>query len=380
MEKIRDLIRNISPILIKPDKTSLTIGISKRFFLFNLMKRLVNIIEEDPHLNFVAVLKSYKVLGKILTGTLHEFYRDRNRLYFKNFFHDRTLYEIVKADLEYLHPEFKDIKMTITKKGVIIYNNYDKHSFNVLLLTIHSGTWVPENIKKHHEITEKTRTREEDIDTHRIYCKLVLEKKGIWIDNKLSRFVIDFNRTIEGAIYDTYKDVEQKPVWTGELSKSQYADIFSAYREFYFTLARLIDTFSFNIIFDGHSMKDINNRPEISFGTRYIPKFYLPIVRSMQRKMSTMGYGRVFLNSPYGGGFILKWLSTQFPYAFVFSMEINKKLYMTKDRTRSIMPKVHKLSDDLINIFDIDLEEAFASVPERKDKATSSAKYLPKSI
>ena len=102
------------------------------------------IIEEDPHLNFVAVLKSYKVLGRILTGTLHEFYRDRNRIYFKRFFTEPELYEMVKKDLEALYPKYKDVKMTITKQGLLIYDNYKKNTFNVLLITAHSGLWVPE--------------------------------------------------------------------------------------------------------------------------------------------------------------------------------------------------------------------------------------------
>ena len=63
----------------------------------------------------------------------------------------------------------------------------------------------------------------------------------------------------------------------------------------------------------------------------------------MQRKMSSLGYSPVLLNAPYGGGFILKWLGTKFPHAFVFSMEINKVLYMSADRLRSIQERIDKI-------------------------------------
>ncbi len=122
MQKIREIIENVSPVLIQPGTGSVTIGISKRFFLFQLMNRIINLIEEEPHLNFIAALKSYKVLGRFLYGTLHEFYRDRNRVYFKNFFLDKRLYELVRADLEYLHPKYSHVNMTITKRGLVIYD------------------------------------------------------------------------------------------------------------------------------------------------------------------------------------------------------------------------------------------------------------------
>jgi len=378
MERIREILEGISPVLIKPGSDSVTIGVSKRFFLFKLMNRIINLIEEDPHLNFVAFLKSYKVLGKILSGTLHEMYRDRNRIYFKNFFYDRSLYEVVKKDIEYLYPEHGNLKMTITKRGVIIYDNFKKGGFNTLLLTIHSGIWVPERVQDKFMISDIERQQEEDRDTHRIYNKLVLEKGGIWIDNKQSRFVIDFNRSIEGAVYDSYKvdDKVQSIVWKQVLSKRDYTDAFQSYREFYFTLSKLLDAYDFNIIFDGHSMKQLPGRPNISFGTRYIPNFYMPIVKTMQRKMIAMGYKPVMLNNPYGGGFILKWLSTKFPNIFIFSMEVNKCLYMTKDRMRSIERKLQKLSTDVSKIFDLDTpEENKMKWPDKK-KRTSAADYI----
>jgi len=381
MEKIKEFMENLSPVLIRPSSSSLTISISKRFFLFKLMNRILNLIEEDPHLNFISILKSYKIFGKFLTGTLHEFYRDRNKLYFKNFFFDMELYEIIKKDIEYLHPKYDDVKMTITKNGVIIYDNYKKNSFNVLLLTIHSGTWVRENIKKKHLVSEKDRMVEEDRDTHKIYSRLVLEKGGIWIDNKKSRFVIDFNRGIERAIYDNYSIRKGKysDVWKELPTKSEYRNIFNTYREFYFMLSTLVDTYKFNIIFDGHSMKDLPGRPNISFGTRYIPNFYIPIVKSMQRKITSMGYSPVLLNTPYGGGYILKWLSTKYPNVFIFSMEVNKKLYMNKNRTKSLKKKLEKVSSDLTNIFDIDPpEENQKEWPELKDKRTKAAKDIPR--
>ncbi len=357
MEKIREIIETLSPLLISPNLTSITVGISKRFFLFQMMNKLVNLIEEDPHLNFIALIKSYKVLGRILTGTLHELYRDRNKLYFKNFFLDRKLWKLVKEDLESLYPKYKDIDLTMTKRGVIIYDNYKKHAFNVLLMTIHNGTWVPEPIKKKLSLSDKARFIEEDVYSGELYRNLVLDKGGVWIDNKQSRFVIDFNRSLGKAIYADRSEEFLKVVWNEPLTKKESDEITASYREFYFALTTLLDSHQFNIIFDAHSMKDLPGRPNLSFGTKYIPKFYVPVVKGMQRKVMAMGYSPVYLDNPFRGGNILYWLSVKFPNVFIFSMEVNKKLYMNKSRTKMYKTKVKKIAENISNIFDIDVED-----------------------
>ncbi|MFH1275488.1 MAG: N-formylglutamate amidohydrolase [Candidatus Woesearchaeota archaeon] len=360
MNYIKEVLERISPVLISPKSTSLTLSISKRFFLFELMNKLVDTIEEDPELNFIALLKSYKILGKFLHGTIHEFYRDRNNLYFKNFFYDRKLYEIVKADLEYFYPKYKethkDMKMTITKKGVIIYDNYKKNAFNVLLTTIHSGTWIPEFIEKKMLVSSMKRHQEQDLDTHKIYSPLVLEKGGIWIDNKQSRFLIDFNRDAIKAIYKDRSEDWIDQVWKEEPTEKEKVEIFKSYHEFYFTLGKLLETYQFNIIFDGHSMNGLPKRPMISFATDLIPKFYLPIVKGMQKKMLSMKYVSVNFNDPYKSGNIIRWLSEKYPSAFVFSMEVNKKLYTTNDSMKSYQNKIEKLAKDIPKIFEIEDE------------------------
>ncbi|MAE42426.1 hypothetical protein CMO93_01530 [Candidatus Woesearchaeota archaeon] len=360
---LRKLFEQISPILInQPSSTSITIGLSKRFLIFQMLEKLTRRIEDDPHLNFISVLKNYKVLGKILDGTLYELHRDRNKLYFKNFFIDHDLYETVKKDLEWvyhkcekskeLHEKIKEIKLTVTKRGVIVYDNYQKNQFNVLLMTIHSGTWMRKDVQEKQSISRQKRLLEEDIDTHKIYSNLVLEKGGIWIDNKASRFACDYNRSPSRAIYANKSEKWINKIWKEELTEQQRRWLMEGYHEFYFTLSRLIDTYRFNIIFDGHTMKNKKGRPEISFGTKYIPNFYMPIVRSMQRKLHNL-YNPVLLNVPYFGGYILEWLSNQFPDVFIFSMEVNKKLYMSRNRRKVILKKLKDVSKNITNIFDI---------------------------
>jgi len=149
--KIRDIIENLSPVLIGQNSASISIGLSKRFFIFQLLKKLTQKIEDDPYLNFISVLKNYKILGSFLNGTLYELHRDRNNSYMRNFFIDKGLYAMVKADIEWLYSrgaKYREIMLTITKRGVIIYDNYKKNSFNVLLTTIHSGQTVDSNGKK----------------------------------------------------------------------------------------------------------------------------------------------------------------------------------------------------------------------------------------
>jgi N-formylglutamate amidohydrolase len=361
MDKInlRDMLRNVSPILIKPASTSITVSLSKRFFLFNLINKAIKTIEEDPHLNFISLLKSYKVLGRILYGTVHELHRDRNKMYFKNFFVERELWKLVRDELEWLVKEYKnvsEIKLTLTKRGVMIFDNYKKDSFNVLLMTIHSGTWAPKDVIEKMKLTPKKRYHYEDIETHKIYSRLVLEKGGIWIDNKLSRFACDFNRNMEKCIYGNDTEWWISEVWKEPLSESQVTILKQTYREFYFTLSRLLESYRFNIIFDGHSMWDSEDRPRLSFGTQHIPKFYMPIVKSMHRKLVNMGYSPAF-NKPYKGGYILKWLSTKFPDLFIFSMEINKVIYTTNNHRKPLKRKIKQLSKDLSQIFNIEIED-----------------------
>ena len=40
------------------------------------------------------------------------------------------------------------------------------------------------------------------------------------------------------------------------------------------------------------------------------------------------------INQPYEGGYILAWISKQYPSVFTFSMEINKKRYLSSDRLK----------------------------------------------
>ncbi len=355
-ENVSKLMSYISPVLINSKSNSVTLSLSKRFVLFQILEKLVRKIEDDPYLNFISVLKNYKVLGKILTGSIYELHRDRNQMYFKNFFADRDLWKLVKDDLEWCYKRNKNLKITITRNGVVIYDNYKKNDFNVLLFTIHSGVWMPKDISQKQTLSVEQRLLEEDIDTHKIYSGLVLEKGGIWIDNKFSRFACDFNREPERAIYENSQESWIRKVWDKELTIKQRERLMEVYNEFYFTIQKLVDTYRFNIIFDGHSMRHLPGRPEISFGTKYISKFYMPIVNGMRWKLRKMGY-ETALNKPYPGGYILKWIAERFSDLFIFSIEVNKNLYMTKNRKKVLKKKKEKLSNDILQIFDIEPKE-----------------------
>lgn len=356
-KKIKHLFERISPIAIEPGSTYITVGISKRFLLFEGARRLARKIEDDPHLNFIAGLKRYKAFGNFLTGTIWELYRDRNRPYVRNFFLERQLYKKVKEDIEWAYERNQDFMITITKRGVIVYDNYKKNSFNVLLITPHSGQWLPQEVYEKQVLTKEARAIEEDIDTHKIYGGLVLAKGGIWIDNKLSRFACDYNRDAERAIYtDKSESWITDKMWKEPLSASQRAWLMEGYEEFYVTLQNLIDSYRFNIIFDGHSMKDMQGRPEISFGTEFIPRFYMPVVISMRKKLSVLGYTDVRLNSPYRGGNLIRWMHNRFPDVFVFSVEVNKKLYTSDGKFKSKTKKIETLANNITNIFDIEVE------------------------
>jgi len=325
--------------------------IYERFFLFKIVRDATHVLAKDLNETFVTLLKSYKILGRILNGTVEEFYKNRSRLWFKKFFVEKELYELVKQDIESLYPKYKDVKVIMTKRGVVIYDNYKKNSFNILLMTIHSGTWIDNKLEKRMCPIKSKLLREEDIATDKIYRNIVLEQNGIWIDNKQSRFICDFNRDMNSAIHTSTSQQWIKKIWKEPPTEAQKKHILDSYKEFYFTLTRLLETYRFNIIFDAHSMRNLPGRPSVSFGTRYVPLFYIPIVKKLAKKFNNLGYEKVRFNYPFKGGYILQFLSTKFPDIFIFSMEINKRLYM--DKTEKIIKKrkVKKLSENLLKVF-----------------------------
>lgn len=79
-------------------------------------------------------------------------------------------------------------------------------------------------------------------------------------------------------------------------------------------------------------MRHEKTRPSISFGTHYIPKFYLPIVASLKKKIMSMGYE---------------------------SCGINKKIYLYPDRLKTKPKNIEKISNDLVKIFDIQEEDGY---------------------
>ena len=354
LKMIRDFIEQITPVTISPTTTSITISLSKRFFIFQIAKELIKKIEDDPYLNFISFLKNYKVLKSFITGGISDLYRDRNKSYFRHFFSDKELYELVKNDITWVYERNKEIKLTIMKNGLIIYDNYRKNKFNILLLTVHSGTWVPRAIGMLQSTTKAERALEEDVEIHKVYGPLFLEKGGIWIDCKFSRFACDLNRAPGRAIYSKNSENWVGDIWKQELSRSQRRRLMHVYDEFYFILGKIVDAYKFNIIFDAHSMKDEPERPEMSFGTKYIPKFYLPVIKSMQKKLQKLGYAAVQFNAPYHGGHILQWLSGKFPDLFIFSMETNKKLYLDA-RGKTVDEKnLNALAGNITKIFEIE--------------------------
>jgi len=175
----------------------------------------------------------------------------------------------------------------------------------------------------------------------------------------MSRFACDFNRHPSRAIYSNKSETtwSVKRLWKKRLTEKEKKNLMNIYGEFYFTLSKLLESHRFNIIFDGHTMMNLKKRPEISFGIDSVPKFYQPIIRSMQYKLISMGYKSVKINDPYGGGYILKWISTLYPGIFICSMEINKSIYMTKDMKKVKKNNIKKISKDVCHIFDIQDDE-----------------------
>ncbi len=315
------------------------------------LKKVNERIDKNLHLSFVSLLYSYKAFEPVLDGTISYFYRNRNTLWFRKFFPEKELYELVKADIKHHHKNYPNIKLTITKYGTMIYDNYKRNKFNILLITAHAGVWVPKYIKSLMALRKSKRLMEEDIGTDLIYGPLVLDRGGIWIDNKQSRFVCDYNRSRESAVYTNTSEKRVQNIWKRSLGNKQKERILERYDYFYHVLNQLIDTYRFNIIFDAHSMVDEPDRPPFSFGIDFSPRFYYPIIMKMKENLELEVKEEVLINNPFGAGYILEHLAKQFPDVFIFSMEINKKLYMDKKHCRTYKRKVKKLSKNIEDLF-----------------------------
>jgi len=336
------------------DKIGETVIKQKKHYdvAMNEFKKISDRIERHPHLNFISLLGASKLIGNVLDNTLAYFFRNRNSYWFKKFFEDRELYELVREDIEYYYKKYPGIRLTLTKDGIMIYDNYQPNHFNIFLLTIHGGTWIPDYVKKLMSVSRAVIYSEEDIATDRIYGPLVLKKGGIWINTKQSRFVCDFNRAPERAIYSNNSEDRVRNIWHEELKPGQKARIMKSYRRFYQLLDTLIETYRFNIVFDGHSMVNEPGRPALSFGVKFVPQFYGPIVAEMRKTLMRETKKDVEINTPYSGGYILEYLSAHFPDIFIFSMEINKKLYMDKSHMNLKKRNMWKLSRAVENIFE----------------------------
>lgn len=310
------------------------------------------LIEKNLHLSFISLLGASNLIGEVLDNSLAYFYRNRNAYWFKKFFEDQELYGLIKEDIEFYFKKYPKIRLTLTKDGTMVYDNYQENHFNVLLLTIHGGTWIPDYVNELMAVSKATVYCEEDIATDYLYGPLVLEKGGIWINTKQSRFVCDFNRAPERAIYANNSEARVKEIWKKELTPNQKQRIMKSYQRFYQLLDTLIETYRFNIVFDGHSMVNEPSRPSLSFGVKFVPQFYGPIVAEMRKTLTRETKEEVEINTPYSGGYILEYLSGQFPDIFIFSMEINKKLYMDSRCLKIKKRCLAGLSKAVNNIFD----------------------------
>ncbi len=341
--------------------------------VLNELMKINDKIESTPHLNFISLLNSYKRTIDVLDGTIAYFHRKKNTIWFKEFFPEKELYESVKEDIELYYKDYPKTNLTITKNGIMIYDNYKKNQFNTLLMTVHGGKWVPKYGQELMEITEEKRFQEDDMGTDIIYGPLVLEKGGVWINAKFSRFFCDLNRARERAIYTNESEKRVKNIWKGKLNKRQKEVILKNYDQFYYVLNKLIETHRFNIIFDGHSMVHEKGRPDLSFGTSYIPAFYMPIVETMKKNLTTHACKNVVFNKPYKGGYILKYLSTKYPDVFIFSMEINKKLYMGNKHLKTDNRRLQKLSRAVKGMFHFEENREKCNV-DKEDSKTMGEK------
>lgn len=235
----------------------------------------------------------------------------------------------------------KEVKVAIFKPGIIISKKPKQHGSkdNLLLTTIHNGTYIPANIEKYFYWNSKRRRTEEDIGTADLYRGLFHELGGTWINVLFSRFWIDLNRTKENALFKYEADTK----YNVNLEKmSKYLEESEKYyNSFYALIAGLIQEDNL-FIFSGHSMRDKKDRPD-----------YCLIHKSDDDELGlAMLLENARINDPFqfDGGYLMKYISTVINNYKSVEFEVNKKLYTEDDDITIInQEKLNSISNIIIN-------------------------------
>ena len=93
---------------------------------FKRFSTLKDFFERNPNNQFITLLNALGRLENVLNGTVTYFHRHRNHLWFKLFFREPELYELVKKEIEYQYNNHPLVKLIITPRGVMIFDNYKK--------------------------------------------------------------------------------------------------------------------------------------------------------------------------------------------------------------------------------------------------------------
>ena len=229
----------------------------------------------------------------------------------------------IEAELLYVKEMDRPINVHVDELGFAAYFMGDSPNF---LTTLHNGSIVPRGINLRQDSVE--RHNGEDNHTFELYFPLFLELEGCFVTSHVSRYVVDLNRRKHDAIFK-YGSGDINLVRAEEHSIAYAKELYDAF--YSYTIPLLGRS---NILFSGHSMEDLDKRPDICIVSK--ENFEgLPLKSIFENEFRDVRINDPFL---YEEGYF-KCFAENFLQGDIIEIEINKKLYLEQSH------KKHDFSD-----------------------------------
>lgn len=228
----------------------------------------------------------------------------------------------------------------------------------IISVALHDGHFIDEGLMEYINLEEHERFREEDP-----YTGFIANQATTLVTVKASRFMLDFNRSIEKSIYLKPEDAWGLNVWKKDLPENIINKLRSYYVDFYQDIEQLIkekiDKYGFFFILDIHSYNHkrdhatetapIEHNPEVNLGTAYNHPTWSPVLKNITGYLSNCQILNNKLdvreNIKFKGGGFAQWVCKEFgEYGGIVSIEF-KKTFMEEWTGRANINHILKLQD-----------------------------------
>lgn len=226
-----------------------------------------------------------------------------------------------------------------------------------ILLTIpHASTFVPVELRRHMQLTDKEIRAHSDLYTDEIYNV----PKAHILKAKISRLVADPNRAPDDIEIQHQLSLDGVVISTTEHGTPIYTEppsieaIFERVEKYHDSFHKEIEDITPKVKFliDGHSMLSVGpnmksdsgkERAEISLGNRDFTTCTRDTTHKFVQFFEDKGF-TVAVNDPYPGKYVLGYHCSRRGLPGI-QIEINRKLYMNENTLRPYKGKIKELNE-----------------------------------